>query len=319
MSRSTNAPFSSQSRGRFSIRCWMLSAVAFTLFSGSARADTPESIWGGTSSIVWATAGNWGSGAPTAAISAEFTSATAFTNQPQIQANATAQGIWVTGSTTMGATTTISGNGAFSLTIAGTATLDSIANAGILLDGTGNNSLTLASTFTMGVVTSGSTSFLVNNGGTLTIAAPLSIGAGTTLTLGSTVAAGTGSIVISGAIANTAGAVTIVDTAGTTSVAFNAANTYTGATTLTSGTLTIGNSGALQNSTLTFNGGTLSFGTQTAATFGGLTGSQSLVLNNSSSAAVALTVGNNNNTSIYGQSLSGNRFAHRRLARARSP
>ncbi len=54
----------------------------------------------------------------------------------------------------------------------------------------------------------------------------------------------------------------------------NGANVYTGETVISGGTLTLGNSNALQYSTLNYNnqGGALSFGTLTAATMAGLTG-----------------------------------------------
>ena len=52
-----------------------------------------------------------------------------------------------------------------------------------------------------------------------------------------------------------------------------ATNTYTGGTTISGGTLALASSLALQNSTLDTSGsGALSFGSLTAATFGGLTG-----------------------------------------------
>ena len=52
------------------------------------------------------------------------------------------------------------------------------------------------------------------------------------------------------------------------------ANTYTGDTKISAGTLALGNSSALGGSTLDYNsyGGTLSFGTLTSATMGGLEG-----------------------------------------------
>jgi chondroitin AC lyase len=83
------------------------------------------------------------------------------------------------------------------------------------------------------------------------------------------------------------------------------ADTYTGATTVSGGALQLNNSLALQDSTLNYNnqGGTLSFGTLTSATFGGLSGSQDLALTNTSSAPVALTLGNN--TATYFGALSG--------------
>ncbi len=84
-----------------------------------------------------------------------------------------------------------------------------------------------------------------------------------------------------------------------------AANTFNGTNTLVAGAETLGNSLALQNSTLNYIGGTFSFGTLTSATLGGLAGTQSLALDNTSPAAVALTVGNNGMNAIYTGTLSG--------------
>ena len=91
----------------------------------------------------------------------------------------------------------------------------------------------------------------------------------------------------------------------TGTLTLSGANTYSGTTTLNSGALILGNSLALQNSTFTQTGGTLSFGSLTAATFGGLAGSQNLALLNNSSAAVALTLGGNNAPTTYSGILSG--------------
>ena len=67
-------------------------------------------------------------------------------------------------------------------------------------------------------------------------------------------------------------------------------------------------SGSLAGSTLDYDnqGGTVSFGQSTAITLGGLKGSQNLSLTNSNSAAVALTIGANNQTTTYSGALSGN-------------
>ena len=61
-------------------------------------------------------------------------------------------------------------------------------------------------------------------------------------------------------------------------------NTYSGKTLVSGGTLALGNSLALQKSTLDTSGsGALSFGSLTAATFGGVTGPGTLALANTSS------------------------------------
>jgi len=95
--------------------------------------------------------------------------------------------------------------------------------------------------------------------------------------------------------------------AGSGAVSLSASNTFSGSTVLTSGTLITANSAALQNSTLNYNnqGGVLSFGSLTAATLGGLTGSQNLPLLNTSGSAVSLTVGNNGLGSTYSGGFSG--------------
>ncbi len=94
----------------------------------------------------------------------------------------------------------------------------------------------------------------------------------------------------------------------------NAANTFSGNSTIANidgigaGVLTLGNSLALQNSTLNYgsSGGNLSFGSLTSATLGGLQGNQALGLTNNSGAAVALSIGNNNTISTnYTSVLSG--------------
>ncbi|MDZ7616319.1 MAG: autotransporter-associated beta strand repeat-containing protein, partial [Patescibacteria group bacterium] len=85
-------------------------------------------------------------------------------------------------------------------------------------------------------------------------------------------------------------------------------NTFSGNTKVDTGILRLGNALALQNSTFdTQTGavGTLSFGTLTSATFGGLQGANGLALVNAASAAVALTVGGNNASTTFSGSLSG--------------
>ena len=85
-----------------------------------------------------------------------------------------------------------------------------------------------------------------------------------------------------------------------------ATDTYSGNTLVRSGTLTLGSPLALQNSTLDTSGnGTLSFGSLTAATLGGLTGPGALGLSNSTSVAVALSVGNNNGSTTFSGMLKG--------------
>lgn len=85
------------------------------------------------------------------------------------------------------------------------------------------------------------------------------------------------------------------------------ADTFNGTNVIAGGTEQLGNALALQDSTLFYNnqGGSLSFGSLTAATLGSLSGSQNLALTNAASGAVALTVGNNDSTNIYTGLLTG--------------
>jgi len=88
-------------------------------------------------------------------------------------------------------------------------------------------------------------------------------------------------------------------------------NTFTGVTLVNAGTLLLSatagtTSYGIGKSTFDTSGaGTLSFGGMTAATFGGLQGAGNLVLSNTAGAAVALTVGANNQNTLYSGTLSG--------------
>jgi fibronectin-binding autotransporter adhesin len=82
-------------------------------------------------------------------------------------------------------------------------------------------------------------------------------------------------------------------------------NTFSGDTLVSGGTLTLGNANALFGSTFDTSGaGTLSFGSLTAATFGGLKNSGTVTLTNSGS-AIALSVGGTNASSTFAGRLTG--------------
>ena len=95
---------------------------------------------------------------------------------------------------------------------------------------------------------------------------------------------------------------------GTGTVTLFAANTFYGNTAVTSGTLVLANSLALQSSTLATGGTGLVFDQSVSShafTLGGLSGSGNLSLVDNGGNAVALTVGNNYATTIYAGILSG--------------
>ncbi len=88
----------------------------------------------------------------------------------------------------------------------------------------------------------------------------------------------------------------------------NAANTFTGDTTIAAGaTIRLLNGLGLGGSTLIYSGtgGTLDFDANFAATLGALSGDKNLVLNNTSLGLVTLTVGGNNASTAYTGILSG--------------
>jgi fibronectin-binding autotransporter adhesin len=96
---------------------------------------------------------------------------------------------------------------------------------------------------------------------------------------------------------------------GTGSLTLNADNTFNGATSITSPTGSLILTGALnlQSSTLFYatTGGTINFGALANVTLGGLSGDRNLVLENSTPAALPLTIGNNGQATTYSGILSG--------------
>ena len=86
------------------------------------------------------------------------------------------------------------------------------------------------------------------------------------------------------------------------------ANTFTGITTVISGSLVLANSLALQGSTVTTGGTGLVFDSSVAShtfTFGGLSGTTDLALTDNDSGAVTLIIGNNGISQTYSGVLSG--------------
>ncbi len=129
----------------------------------------------------------------------------------------------------------------------------------------------------------------------------LNIGAARELTF-----TGPGNVTVGTAIGDNSSGASAVTMAADGTLVLSGANTYSGNTLIDSGTIALANSEALQNSTLDTSGnGALSFGSLTAATFGGLTGPGTLGLANSASSAVALSVGNNNTNSTFAGMLKG--------------
>jgi fibronectin-binding autotransporter adhesin len=92
---------------------------------------------------------------------------------------------------------------------------------------------------------------------------------------------------------------------GNGTLTLNGENDFSGDTRVSSGAIRLGNANALQNSTLDFSTGTISFGSLTGATFGGLKGNRPLVLRNDYSVPVTLSVGENGQSTTYSGAISG--------------
>jgi autotransporter-associated beta strand protein len=93
---------------------------------------------------------------------------------------------------------------------------------------------------------------------------------------------------------------------GAGTLTLSGSNAFSGGTTVAAGTLTLGNTAALLETTLDTSGaGIVSFGGLMAATLGGLQGSGGLTLNNTAALPVTLTIGNNGRSTLFSGSLSG--------------
>ncbi len=209
--------------------------------------------------------------------------------------------------------------------------LNSITSARSILLGGLNNNIQVdgAATYELDtpIGNAASAGSLTKTGtGTLTLAAASTYSGNTTVSAGTLMlgAGGTSGSVAGNIVDNSAVALNRSDDyalgnvisgtgtltqSGTDNVTLNGANTFSGDTVITSGSLITGNTAALQNSTLNYDnqGGALNFGTLAAVTLGGLKGAENIALTNTAGppAPVALTVGGNNQTTIYSGVLSG--------------
>ncbi len=251
-------------------------------------------------------------GSSTALGAGDVTTATASTIQ------AGAAGITLANNLSLSAGSTTVDDTSNSLTLSGV-----ISGSGILTK-IGNNTLTLsgANTYSGGTAVNGgfvaisaagatpgsasslgvvpatvSAANVTLNGGGLLDTASLTLNANRGITL-----AGNGlldatpgvTFTVNGNISGSGG-LTVDGGAGDTGVlVLDGTNSFSGTTTLSDGTLTLGSPLALENSTLNYVGGTLGFGSLTAATLGGLTGSASFT------SPVALTIGNGGATTFTG-------------------
>ena len=122
-----------------------------------------------------------------------------------------------------------------------------------------------------------------------------------------TLAPSGGASTFSGTIQNGSGTVNLALSGNTAAAQWlTGVNTFSGITTVTSGSLVLANSGALLNSTLSSGGIVFDQSVNPHAfTIGGLSGNFSLALQDDANNNVALSVGNNNQGSTYSGVLSG--------------
>jgi fibronectin-binding autotransporter adhesin len=119
-----------------------------------------------------------------------------------------------------------------------------------------------------------------------------------------TVNAAAGSILMNGVISDGGGYG--ISATGSGAVVLAAANTYSGATNISAGVLSLAHSQAVQFSTVNMGGGGLSFAAGvTSPMLGGLSGSGNIALATAASEPVALNVGGNGQSTTYSGTLSG--------------
>jgi fibronectin-binding autotransporter adhesin len=224
---------------RFARQCVLslLSWVSAISFFAPQTIFSTDKYWTGATSTAWGTNGNWTGSAPLSGDNAVFNGT--FTNQPNLGGNTSAGGIWMTGS--VGQNVTISG-GSNTLTLSGN-TINGTPSLGVLIDNTNAYKLTINCSLKLGSAQTwtNSSSNLFTVGGTVNTN-------GNALTIN-----GSGSTTISGVISGTGS----ISKGGTGSVTLSGANTYSGTTTVTAGSLFVNGSTSSSSAVTVNNGGIL--------------------------------------------------------------
>ncbi len=202
----------------------------------------PVFVWTGAVSGLWTTAGNWNSGfVPVSGMTALFNQSSPNTT---ISLGGTAQPI---------------GSIAFDLSTCPAYTIGSVASDALMFDAGGKVTVTstvvAAQTFAAAVQTRGALTITNNGTGGLTFNGPLTLGGDAA---GMLTFAGTGTTTYAGNISTGANGL-LVQGAGT--VILSGTNSYTGGTSILSGTLNIGSDNALgtANGAVHLTGGVLQF------------------------------------------------------------
>ena len=194
--------------------------------------------------------------------------------------------------TSLGMDTTLAGTGGFTYgtAISGSMGLTVVGPYALIL--TGTNTYTGGTTITGGVLQLG----IATSGSDGSITGPITDNGWLVYDLA-------GSQTCSGAISGSGG----LEKYGSNTLVLTGSNTFSSATYVMAGTLTLANSAALQGSVYSGGGGALVFSSSVsghAFTFGGLYGSNNLKLQDSAGNPVALST-NNNVSTVYSGVLSG--------------
>ncbi len=160
----------------------------------------------------------------------------------------------------------------------------------VTLTNTGGFTLTLSGVSGVGIDMSTATQNLtINSLVSLGGAQSWNVATGRTLTIGGNIG-GSGALTLSGA-------------SSTANFALNGTNNYSGGTTITGGTVTIGTSSALGTGGLSMSGGTLDLNGKGAIALANLSGSGGTITNANVNTATTLTVGSDNTNTTFGGTL----------------
>lgn len=236
------------------VRASLLGAVV-VITSALSSAHAATKVWTGATNVNWSTGTNWTGGAPANDLTTDVAlfNLSTYTNQPTVGTRSVNGIVSGDGVTNTGALVVTTGTGANKLAIGTSGILVNAASGAVTITGGANQ----------GVFLGGSQSFQNDSSNLLTVGLVSNLAGSSTAVTLSLTGTGAGGILITGAIADSG------TVGGTTSLTVNKSggavtltttSTYTGATTINSGTLIIGNgaTGSIGSGGIFVTSGTLS-------------------------------------------------------------